>query len=61
VTDITASMTMTEAFPEVWLPRRVDVRFGAMFAVGAVDARYRVDYLDYRQATTAGRLVPLTP
>jgi hypothetical protein len=41
---------MGQPFPGVWLPRDVDMRFRMTLAVGPVDARYRVEYHDYRQA-----------
>jgi hypothetical protein len=60
VEDIRATMTMAQPFPGVWLPRDVDMRFGAMLAIGRIDARYRLDYYNYREAATSGRLVPNT-
>lgn len=60
VNDLKASMTMSQPFPDVWLPRDVDMYFSAMLAIGTFDARYRLEYHDYRQATTSGRIkVPL--
>ena len=56
VNDLRASMTMSQAFPDVWLPRDVDMFFSAMLAIGTFDARYHLDYHDYRQATTSGRI-----
>jgi hypothetical protein len=56
VNDLKASMTMTQPFPDVWLPRDVDMFFSAMLAIGTFDARYHLDYHDYRQATTSGRI-----
>ncbi|HKW00055.1 MAG TPA: hypothetical protein VJN96_09525, partial [Vicinamibacterales bacterium] len=56
VNDLKASMTMSQPFPDVWLPRDVDMFFSAMLAVGTFDARYHLDYHDYRQATTSGRI-----
>jgi hypothetical protein len=50
VDDLKATMRMGEAFPEVWLPRDIEMRFRLTLAVGSVDARYRVEYHDYRQA-----------
>jgi hypothetical protein len=50
VSDLKATMRMSQAFPEVWLPRSVEMHFGMMMAVGAVDATYRVDYINYKQA-----------
>ena len=56
VNDLKASMTMSQAFPDVWLPKDVDMYFAAMLAVGAFDVRYHLDYHDYKQATTSGRI-----
>jgi hypothetical protein len=58
VNDIKATMTMGQPFPDVWLPRDVDMRFGGMLAIGPIDFRYRLDYLNYREAATSGLLVP---
>jgi hypothetical protein len=50
VEELRASMTMGEAFPEVWLPRALDMRFGVAMAVGQFDVQYGIDYHDYRRA-----------
>jgi hypothetical protein len=50
VSDLKATMRMAQAFPEIWLPRSIQMHFGLMLAVGAVDATYKVDYLNYKQA-----------
>ncbi len=50
VSDLHATMRMGQPFPDVWLPRSIEMRFGMMLAVGAVDASYQVDYLNYKQA-----------
>ena len=50
VSDLKATMRMSQAFPEVWLPRSFEMHFGMMMAVGAIDATYTVDYLNYKQA-----------
>jgi len=50
VDGVRATMTMGQPFSDVWLPRNIEMHFGAMLAVGAVDATYRVDYLNYKQA-----------
>jgi hypothetical protein len=60
IDDLHASMQMSEPFPDVWLPARIDMTFRALTAAGPVSARYHVDYEDYRQATTSGRIVPRT-
>ncbi len=49
-------MTMSQPFPDVWLPRDVEFHFGAMLAIGAFDVVYRLNYFDYREAKTSGRI-----
>jgi hypothetical protein len=44
VDDLKASMTMSQPFPDVWLPRDVNILFSALTAVGAFDVRYHLDY-----------------
>jgi hypothetical protein len=46
---VTASMTMTQAFPEVWLPRSMDVNVRMLMAFGNVELRYSLLYDNYRQ------------
>ena len=46
---VNASMTVGEMFPDVWLPRRLDMHIGMLTAAGAVDLQYSLDYHDYRQ------------
>lgn len=50
VDDVKATMRMGQPFPDVWLPRDIEMRFRLTLAVGSVDARYRVEYHDYRLA-----------
>ena len=47
---VTATMEMGEAFPDGWLPRRVDMRVGMLMALGRVELRYGLTYDSYRQA-----------
>jgi hypothetical protein len=54
--DIKASMTMSQAFKDVWLPRDVDMLLKAMLAIGTIDLHYHLDYADYKEATTSGRI-----
>lgn len=59
VNDLKASMTMSQAVKDVkdlWLPKAIDWYFSAMLAIGSFDARYHLEYHDYRQATTSGRI-----
>jgi hypothetical protein len=56
LTDLQAVMTMSQPFPDVWLPRDVEFYGSALLAIGAVDIRYRIDYHDYREAVTSARI-----
>jgi hypothetical protein len=56
INDLKASMTMSQPFKDVWLPKDVDMYFGAMVAVGSFNVRYHIDYKDYREAKTSGRI-----
>lgn len=58
VDELTASMTMREAFPAVWLPGTIDMRFLLTTAAGSLDARYDVEYRDYRLAEVTTRIKP---
>jgi hypothetical protein len=50
IDDLQATMEMGQAFPNIWLPKSIEMHFGMMIAVGAVDATYRVEYLNYKEA-----------
>ena len=54
--DIKASMSMSQPFKDVWLPRDVDLFLKATMAFGTIDLRYHLDYVDYKEATTSGRI-----
>ena len=57
VTDLRAVMTMGQPFAGVWLPAEVEMRIGAVVAVGGVDVRHRLAYHNYREASTGGRVI----
>ena len=50
VDDVSASMTMGQPFPDVWLPRAMEFNAALTFALGPVEFRMALDYHDYRQA-----------
>jgi hypothetical protein len=56
LTDARASMTMHQPFPDVWLPKNIDMYFAMMLAVGEFDGRYRITYDNYKLATTTARI-----
>ena len=49
-------MQMTQAFPNIWLPGSIEMEFEMMLAVGAVDATYRVDYQNYKEAAVTYKI-----
>ena len=55
VTDLRANMLMTEAFPNVWLPKRVDVLGAFVLAPGPFAVTYDIQYSGYREAATSGK------
>jgi hypothetical protein len=54
--DVEATMQMGQAFPNVWLPKSIAMRFEMMLAVGAVDAAYRVEYSNYKEAAVTYKI-----
>ena len=54
--DVQATMQMGQAFPNIWLPKSIEMRFEMMLAVGAVDAAYRVEYLNYKEAAVTYKI-----
>jgi hypothetical protein len=58
--NVRATMTMTQPFPDVWLPRDLQFVVDAQVAVGRFDIRWGVEYRDYRQVdvTSNFRVAP---
>jgi hypothetical protein len=56
LTDLRATMTMHQPFPDVWLPKDVDFYFAAMIAIGELDARYRLTYHNYKLALATAKI-----
>jgi hypothetical protein len=54
--DVQATMQMGQAFPNIWLPKSIEMHFEMMLAVGAVDATYRVEYLNYKEAAVTYKI-----
>ncbi len=48
VSDVKATMTVGQPFPDVWLPTSLEINLAMMVAVGELDLRYGLDYHDYR-------------
>ena len=56
VDDVEASMSMGQAFPDVWLPRHLSMNLAVTSAAGRFDYRYALDYHDYRQADVTSKV-----
>jgi hypothetical protein len=54
--DTQATMQMGQAFPNVWLPNSIEMQFEMMLAIGAVDATYRVEYQNYKEAAVTYKI-----
>jgi len=50
VAGMDATMKMSQPFPGVWLPEAIALSAKVTLATGTLDARYTVDYHDYRLA-----------
>jgi len=55
VTELRANMLMSEAFPGVWLPKRIDVLGSFLLAPGPFAVSYDIQYSGYREAATSGK------
>jgi hypothetical protein len=58
VDDLSASMRMSQPFPDVWLPSTINMHFRMMTAIGSIEANYDVKYQDYRLAEVTTRIKP---
>lgn len=56
VDDLRATMTMSQPFPDVWLPRTLEILASMTMAVGQIDARYSLEYHDYRRADVTSKV-----
>jgi hypothetical protein len=54
--NVEATMQMAQAFPNIWLPKSIEMEFEMMLAVGAVNGRYRVDYQNYKEAAVTYKI-----
>lgn len=56
VADLRASMSMSEAFPGIWLPKRIETTGVVLLAAGRFDIRYSLDYSGYREANVTTKI-----
>ena len=56
VSDVKATMTMGQPFPDVWLPTSLEINLAMTLAVGQFDVRYGLDYHDYRVPSVTSKV-----
>ena len=56
VDSATASMSMTQPFPDVWLPHDLEVDATLSIVSGQFSVHYGLEYLDYRQADVTTKI-----
>jgi hypothetical protein len=54
---VTASMSMGQPFPDVWLPRGIEMNVHLLLAFGNVDLRYTLQYQNYRQPDVRSTII----
>ena len=56
VSDVKATMTVGQPFPDVWLPAGLEVSVAMTLALGQIDLRYAVEYHDYRRPEVTSKI-----
>jgi hypothetical protein len=56
VSDVKATMTMGQPFPDVWLPAGLGVDLAMTLAFGQFDMRYSLEYHDYRRPDVTSKV-----
>jgi hypothetical protein len=56
VSDVKATMTVGQPFPDVWLPASMQIDLAMTLAVGQFDMRYGLDYHDYRVPSVTSKV-----
>jgi hypothetical protein len=56
VSDLKATMSVSQPFPDVWLPSSLEINLAMILAVGQFDVRYGLEYHDYRQPSVTSKV-----
>ena len=56
VSDLKATMTVGQPFPDVWLPSNMEINLAMTLALGQVDVRYGLEYHDYRVPSVTSKV-----
>jgi hypothetical protein len=57
INDVRASMVMGQPFPDVWLPKTLDIGASLTLAVGRFDLQYGLEYHGYRRAEVGSKII----
>lgn len=57
VDTVNASMTMSQPFPDVWLPKAIDINVALTLAIGQFEFKQAVAYHDYREANVTSKVI----
>jgi hypothetical protein len=56
VSDVKATMTVGQPFPDVWLPTGMELNLAMTVAIGQLDVRYGLEYRDYRVPSVTSKI-----
>jgi hypothetical protein len=56
IDDLKAQMQMGQPFPDVWLPKNINIHAGLTFALGSMEFQYRREFSNYRKADVTSRI-----
>jgi hypothetical protein len=56
VSDLKATMTVGQPFPDVWLPTSMELNLAMTVAIGQFDLRYGLEYRDYRVPSVTSKI-----
>jgi len=56
VSDVKATMTVGQPFPDVWLPTNLEINLAMTMAFGQMDLRYSLEYRDYRVPSVTSKV-----
>jgi len=56
VSDLKATMSVGQPFPDVWLPANLEINLAMTLAVGQFDLRYGLEYHDYRRPDVTSKV-----
>ena len=56
IDDLKAQMQMGQPFPNVWLPRNINIHAGVTFALGSMELQYRREFSNYRKADVSSKI-----